>query len=161
LEKARSKWSLHSLADVRTMSSDENRRAAAALLVDLRKRRTASSDPAGAESIGNNEGPCKPQFRKRSMVLGDDSMQRTPVLDSKARPLAGGGRVMQECLAGSGPRRRDVTAAGKSLLSCNDDSIDQESELVFSKQLHVTAAKGRAARAARRVACTSLDEADL
>jgi len=166
LEKARSSWSLHSLADVRTMSSDENRRAAARLLVDLRKRRNATSDSTEVAPAAGDEGPCKPKFRKRSVVLGDDSTQHTSVTDGKdSRPLAGGGRVMQECLAGSGPRRRDSTAACNSLLACNEDTEDtieqsEVSEPAFSKRSDLTVAKGRAARAAKRVTCTSLDEGD-
>jgi hypothetical protein len=103
LAKARSKWSLHSLADVRTASSEENRRAAAALFQELQKRRSGTLGTVAAEAAVAADQPCKPTFRR---PVGSSGGSVAPHDGQSARPLAMGGRMMQECLVGSVPRRR-------------------------------------------------------
>lgn len=163
LEKARSKWTLHSLADVQATSSDDNRRAAAMLLEDLRKRRTSSngSDDKAADDIGSGSAglPCKPTFRRP--VTSGSTKSGSKVNSGGAAvegssSLASGGRLMAPCVAGAAPRKSAVTRSAISCAAAAGDELEDAAPLKRN-----AGSSGRAARAARRVSCAaSLEEGD-
>lgn len=163
LEKARSKWTLHSLADVQATSSDDNRRAAAMLLEDLRKRRTSSngSDDKAADDSGSGSAglPCKPTFRRpvtSGSTKSGSKVNGGGAAVEESSSLASGGRLMAPCVAGAAPRKSAVTRSAISCAAAAGDELEDAAPLKRN-----AGSSGRVARAARRVSCaSSLEEGD-
>lgn len=115
LAAVRSKWTLHSLADVQTTSSQDNQRAAASLFDELRKRRegggaAATAAPEGASQADSSPtaAPGKPTFRRPPpRELAAEAAERRA---AGARMLSPGVFVAEECLAGVGRKKPSDTA---------------------------------------------------
>lgn len=102
LIKTRSKWQLHSLSDVKQMSSEENRRAAQQLFEQLRKKREA--DQIQDEPANEMVTASKPVFRRPTpRESGASAGKPLPSADLVSQP---GMRILEACVAGSSRPRK-------------------------------------------------------
>jgi len=115
--KVRGTWTLHTLADTRRPSSEDNRQAATAFLEELRRRR-AGDDTAGTQTAADSgDAPAgKPTFRKPTARTGGDGARGAAAARPAPEGLPPGLHIAEECLAGSGRRRRP-DAPGVALVS--------------------------------------------
>jgi len=108
LEAAQKQWTLHSLADVQPTTSDDNRLAAANLFAELRGRRRLGATAVAAVE-GNTaatqavaEGVPRPTFRRPAPRHDQRETLPAPALCEQRD----GVRIMEECVAGGGARRK-------------------------------------------------------
>lgn len=102
LSAVRSRWTLHSLEDVRQTSSQENQRAAALLMQQIRSRKqeVANNIDTRAKQLDTPSIAGKPVFRRPNARIDSDAAPSGRVgLQSVA--LQPGLFVAQECLAGT------------------------------------------------------------
>lgn len=151
LSIAKSKWKLHSLADVRTASAQENRHVASALIEDLRRRREGQVAGKAKETV---EGPCKPVFRRPQISASGADEFRT--VDPHALPA--GGRMMQACVPGKVSKRS--AALQRPVLACETgEGADEDVPRVARSGSKARRGARSAAYAARQDDLVAIGEA--
>eukprot|EP00434_Breviolum_minutum_P004280 symbB.v1.2.003775.t1/scaffold207.1/size268535/22 len=108
LKVVRQKWQLHSLAGVEASSSEQNRRAAEELFAALKARR-----PAAAPETTADAPAAKPVFRKRSAPEAEAETSK-PTHHRPDAFTTPGVRILEECVAGRGARRKADTAPSEN-----------------------------------------------
>jgi len=103
-EKVKSKWTLHSLADVKLVSAADNARAAMACLQEVRQRRERDDEPR------DKKPAAPPVFRPRSTASKAGDASTTQESSASQRSSRDGALVMEACVAGA---RRKVVPAQK------------------------------------------------
>ncbi|CAE8632048.1 unnamed protein product [Polarella glacialis] len=125
LTSVRSKWQLHTLAGVRTTTSEDNAKAATDFFEQMRKRKEArlaqqapqAQQPEGqaTDAAGGESEPAvasKPTFRRPApRAEKDESAPATERADAFSTP---GARTLEACVAGAGGRRRKMEQTGQA-----------------------------------------------
>jgi len=128
LNDVRSRWSLHSLADVKITSKEGNQQVAADFFRELRERRercersaamaTASDERTRASWSSGGDGRSdtltpayKPTFRHPTSQGSERACKRS---SGSGCGVAPGGLVMEECVAGVKRRSAAVNSGGKA-----------------------------------------------
>jgi len=117
LEKAKAKWTLHSLAEVSRSSAHENRQAAAMLIKELEERRQGAGSTAEPAPMASE---AKPTFRRPAHppeVSTKTPRSTAPVV------VTPGAFVAEPCVAGMVRRRCEIPAVsttGSETNSAND-----------------------------------------